>query len=479
MATYEEEYEYEEAEEYPTEDSPVPIKSTELEYYICHSEVVFPVMDEFVSRISHMLQLPVDVVNLCLIDFQWKEESMLSKIYEEGKIDFYMQSLPMSISQRDLLKRDFVCGICGDDSPDSILCGMNCNHAFCRDCYRMHMDVKIQDGNESLFMCCPMRHCKTRISPQMVEGYCTSQMWNQYRNIMLRHFISSKKNFKYCRNEKCNSLILRDLHEITSFERKKEDQCLHIMNEIGIECRSCCMRMCFSCGDEDHYPIPCDLLQRWKELDRQEGQSMNWILTNTKKCPKCSFPIEKNQGCRHMHCRQCAHHFCWDCMHQWDTVCGYDKACKGNLMEGYEREGEMKVRKAKDDLQYYMRYFKGYMSQKDSVKHLEKLISKIMEKQTQFSKKNGLMHETVDYLVPTVSMIIQSRNIIKYCYVMNYFMEDRKEFLEFIQQELILRTEYLTHLVESDFETLPRVEIVNLSRILQSTLSGLHEQFAF
>ena len=36
-------------------------------------------------------------------------------------------------------------------------------------------------------------------------------------------------------------------------------------------------------------------------------------LQNTKPCPFCLVPIEKNGGCLHMHCRVCNSHFCWDC----------------------------------------------------------------------------------------------------------------------------------------------------------------------
>lgn len=42
-----------------------------------------------------------------------------------------------------------------------------------------------------------------------------------------------------------------------------------------------------------------------------EGESLRWLAANTKPCPKCSFPIEKNGGCLHMRCHKCQHYFCW------------------------------------------------------------------------------------------------------------------------------------------------------------------------
>jgi len=41
------------------------------------------------------------------------------------------------------------------------------------------------------------------------------------------------------------------------------------------------------------------------EVDDDE----TWVELNTKACPKCSFPIEKNGGCIHMTCK-CGHEFC-------------------------------------------------------------------------------------------------------------------------------------------------------------------------
>ena len=44
-----------------------------------------------------------------------------------------------------------------------------------------------------------------------------------------------------------------------------------------------------------------------------------WFVTQSKKCPKCTAPIQKVDGCNHMKClaKGCRHEFCWVCLTPW------------------------------------------------------------------------------------------------------------------------------------------------------------------
>ena len=81
--------------------------------------------------------------------------------------------------------------------------------------------------------------------------------------------------------------------------------------------------MCFTCRTRGaHRPLACGAAERWEQLAakhrRGEGgasnsnpESVDWIMGNTKPCPQCKAPIQKNGGCNHMHCTICGSHFDW------------------------------------------------------------------------------------------------------------------------------------------------------------------------
>eukprot|EP00731_Ephydatia_muelleri_P016968 Em0010g66a len=52
----------------------------------------------------------------------------------------------------------------------------------------------------------------------------------------------------------------------------------------------------------------------------EERETEGYIQHNTKFCPRCKAPVEKNGGCMHMTCR-CRFEWCWICEIQWNGEC--------------------------------------------------------------------------------------------------------------------------------------------------------------
>ncbi|XP_023263405.1 E3 ubiquitin-protein ligase parkin isoform X1 [Seriola lalandi dorsalis] len=54
---------------------------------------------------------------------------------------------------------------------------------------------------------------------------------------------------------------------------------------------------------------------------RWDQASQLLIQESTKRCPKCSVPVERNGGCMHMQCPLCRAEWCWLCGVSWNREC--------------------------------------------------------------------------------------------------------------------------------------------------------------
>lgn len=68
-----------------------------------------------------------------------------------------------------------------------------------------------------------------------------------------------------------------------------------------VEC-ACGLQFCFSCSSETHSPCSCLMWEMWMKKCNSESESVYWISVNTKYCPKCNKPVEKNGGCNLVRC---------------------------------------------------------------------------------------------------------------------------------------------------------------------------------
>jgi IBR domain, a half RING-finger domain len=58
---------------------------------------------------------------------------------------------------------------------------------------------------------------------------------------------------------------------------------------------------CFGCGmDVDHRPVICPIANMWVKnvTGKDDSGTSQWIQANTKNCPQCKNPTEKNGGCK-------------------------------------------------------------------------------------------------------------------------------------------------------------------------------------
>ena len=259
-----------------------------------------------------------------------------------------------------------LCTICYDDDVDKenwMQFHSSCNHGFCKDCLLDYVKQCAVNRTPMHSITCPSHDCDQGLSFLDVQSLLLEKdhtdTFERIKEASTESFITSSSNYKYCPHPGCEGVVHRlDQPEWTNagFDKtfldytgavctiitdraKIGDDCT--LTYEGVEdldynnCRSTrqppkAHRFCFSCLEPVHWPLKCERMKEWKEriteeigeIDTPNGdfnelaQNM-WLKANTRPCPHCKAPIEKNDGCNHVVCKSCSFEFCWVCMKAW------------------------------------------------------------------------------------------------------------------------------------------------------------------
>ncbi|KAM4548034.1 E3 ubiquitin-protein ligase RNF14-like [Odontesthes bonariensis] len=229
----------------------------------------------------------------------------------------------------------FDCGICYMGWLGSECMQLyECAHIFCQACLREFCQVQITEGNIQ-GVTCPQAGCVASLTPAQVKSLVGEKLFSRYDRLLLQSTLDHMSDVTYCPRHSCGSVVIAD---------KSSNAAL---------CSVCSFAFCVTCKKTYHGPNEChkemterindDALQtppqseeglralledymtgskqRRRLLESRYGRKMfqstetylsnNWKAANTKACPHCFCPIQKDGGCDHMYCTQCHRPFCW------------------------------------------------------------------------------------------------------------------------------------------------------------------------
>ena len=268
------------------------------------------------------------------------------------------------------------CGICFETYPPSELRASSCRHWFCVDCWRDYVTAEV---TKSLTLTCPIPDCPAAYLPEITHGLLPPDVLHRLTEVEDEALITARPNLFPCPAPGCGFTIelnppgtypgtMNRIHTADSpFDllgsystpasieiggggvstttasspflpsgktpppipaprpgpssssftpTSPSTTCLEVSCLCGhVFCGHCMQRSRLSV--ESHAPAPCADVESWMKKSQSEGLNINWILVNTKSCPKCQRPIQKNAGCMHMTCTQCRHEWCWVCAGPW------------------------------------------------------------------------------------------------------------------------------------------------------------------
>lgn len=359
------------------------------------------------------------------------------------------------------------CEICLDEDgfdPDEMI-GMPCGHEFCETCWYGYIANALEKGPQCVRESCPQAGCKELITEEEVTR-AAPDLLPKFETYQLRSFVETYGMTRWCPGPGCGQVavapgsggVFADAGGVASCDK----------------CETC---FCLKCGEEPHAPVTCKDLAMWQEKCRNESETANWILANTKPCPKCSSRIEKNQGCNHMTCSGCRYEFCWICMGNWQdhgaNTGGYYKC---NKFDPSSDEDQSDAAKAKRELDRYLHYYKRFHAHSQAQDFAKKSLKETEQRMVLLQEQNSdTVWTDVEFLKAANEQLMECRKVLKYTYAYGYYLQDaeKRQRFEYHQEMLERFTENLSELSEKPLREMNRTEVVNQTRVVDRFMKNI------
>ncbi|ONK72465.1 uncharacterized protein A4U43_C04F19720 [Asparagus officinalis] len=442
--------------------------------------------EEDVARLSNVLSISRVDSCVLLCHYNWN----VSKVHDEWFADEGNVRKSVGLLEQPVIildARELTCRICFENYPRHEMSSVACGHQFCHGCWRGYIGTSVNDGPGCLTLRCPDPSCNAAVGPDMISNFVSDEDKEKYSRYFLRSYIESKRKTKWCPAPGCEFAVKLDM------SNSNYDVC----------CRCTCS-FCWNCMEDAHRPVVCETVAKWTLKNSAESENMNWILANSKACPKCKRPIEKNHGCMHMTCSApCRFEFCWLCLGAWSNhgertggfyACNRYEAAK---QEGLLDEDEKRRERAKNSLERYTHYYERWatnqLSRKKALAELQNIKIGKLEK---LSIKLCLPETELKFLVEAWEQIVECRRVLKWTYAYGYYLPDtedaKRQLFEYLQGEAESGLERLHACAEKELQSYfdaenPsgdsqefvafRTKLVDLTRITRNYFENLVHAF--
>lgn len=344
-------------------------------------QIVTRVLDPRVKQVCDFLQCNKGRAHTYLLSSKWNVDSAIEKGLE---------------AQDEQLENPLTstCPVCWEDLQDNKIVLQTCSHHLCQECAEQHVNVAIENG-KSIEIPCVEPSCDARITYPEVEFILQSKTteFNRYKYLYLIKLVEQLRDHRPCLNPNCTLVIRRKNPSL-----------------IDAVC-TCGTKMCFKCGDKPHQPASCQQATIWTKKINSDSPNAHWLQLNTKDCPKCFKPIQKDGGCNYMHCSQCRHGFCWQCMGP------HDHNMEGHKCQPYKNDGERDL--LKRESKRYMFHLSRHFNQEMSSKQDTILLNKRMSESTQ-----SIASFEANILKKALESITEARHVLSWVHVVAFDMED-------------------------------------------------------
>ncbi|CAN6301707.1 unnamed protein product [Urochloa humidicola] len=437
---------------------------------------------EDLRKVIELLGLREHHARTLLIHYRWDVERIFELLDQKGRDRLFSEAgIPLQCANNagSASSTEVTCNVCFEDVPPTATSEMDCGHNYCNDCWTEYFIVKINDGQSRRVRCMAPK-CNAICDEAVIRKLVIARrpdLAERFERFLLESYIEDNDTVKWCPSiPHCGNAI-----------RVKGD----IYCEV--EC-TCGCQFCFNCSLQAHSPCSCIMWELWIKKCRDESETVNWITVNTKPCPKCHKPVEKNGGCNLVACI-CGQAFCWLCGgatgrdHTWSSISGH--SC-GRFTD----DQTTKTEQARRDLYRYMHYHNRYKAHTDSLKQEAKLKNDVQGKISISENKESKIKD-YSWVINGLNRLFRSRRVLSYSYPFAFYMfgdeifkdemtpeerELKQNLFEDQQQQLEFNVERLSGFLEKDFQNFTDDEVmdtmkhvINLSNVVDRLCKQMYQ----
>ncbi|KAF8881809.1 hypothetical protein BD779DRAFT_1545449 [Infundibulicybe gibba] len=355
----------------------------------------------------------------------------------------------------------FVCPICFDDSKGlQPLALEGCGHGFCAGCWGAYLGSKINDEGEHAVRC--MAETCALIAPdtfvrgvllpepapadpeEALQGAAT---WARFQELLVRHFVASNPNLKYCPYPSCTNTVSCPSAASRASLTSVVPTWGTGQGSLGVAGKE--HKFCFGCPIEsDHRPVICGVARMWLKKCRDDSETANWIKSNTKECSMFLLGVHGYVACSivefvltHASVGPWSEHgTAWYSCNRYDEKGGIDA-----------RDAQSKSRAS---LERYLHYYNRWANHEQSAKLSLDLYAKTEKKMEDMQITSSLTWIEVQFMKKAVEEVDKCRMTLKWTYAMAYYLAkgNEKDLFEDNQRDLERAVEDLSELLESQIE---------------------------
>ena len=134
------------------------------------------------------------------------------------------------------------------------------------------------------------------------------------------------------------------------------------------------------------------------------------------------------------------------------------------------------AQKAKLELDRYLFYYQRFIEHDRSLKFAAGNREEAERRMVEMQEAGKSAWIDVQFLKQAVEQVIECRRVLKYTYVLGYFLKDgtqEKSLFEHHQEMLEKHTEKLHYYTEMTLEDIDRTQVVNLTRVAEKFMASL------